>query len=66
MNWDVADGSGRCIILRCFPRSCLEKEKKTTKTLGLNSRSPGQVLKAGHLEFKAGLLIARPRRFVLC
>jgi hypothetical protein len=28
MNWEVADGSGRCLILRYFPRRCLEKERK--------------------------------------
>jgi hypothetical protein len=66
MNWEVADGSGRCLILRYFPRSCLEKERKTTKTLGHNSRSPGQVLNAGHREFKAGVLITRPQRLLLC
>lgn len=64
MNWEAAEGSGRC--LRHFPGSCLEKERKTTKTLGHNSRSSGQVLNAGHLEFKAGVLITRPRGLLLC
>ena len=66
MNWEVADGSGRCLIVRLFPRNCLEEERKTTKMLGHNSRSPGQVLNAGHFKFKAGVLITPPRRLVSC
>jgi hypothetical protein len=52
--------SGRGLIIRYYPDICLEGLRKTTRN-SQDSPSPRQDLNPGGLEYKAGVLITRPR-----
>jgi hypothetical protein len=51
--------------LNYYPGSCLEGLRKSTKTLSLDSRSPGRDLNLGPPEYEAAVLTTRPRRSVI-
>jgi hypothetical protein len=47
------EGSGRGLILRYYPVTCLEGLRETTQSLSRNTRSPGQDLNPGPPEYEA-------------
>jgi hypothetical protein len=59
------EGSARDLILRHDPRICLEGQRKSTKTLSRDSRSPGLDFNSGASECEAGELTTRPRCSVI-
>jgi hypothetical protein len=59
------EGRSRSLILRNSPGIFLERLRKTTKTLGQGSRSPGRNMKELLPEYEAGVLINQPRRSVV-
>jgi hypothetical protein len=56
-DWMAKLGRGwKEVVAACCLRLCLEKVKKTTETLGRNSRSPGRDSNRVPLECESGLL----------
>jgi hypothetical protein len=58
------EGSGLGLILRCCHGICLERLRKTTKTLTHDSLSPGRGLNPRPFEYESGMLNTRARRLV--
>jgi hypothetical protein len=66
-EWSIGKdfkGSGRGIILRCFPGIRLDGLRKTTKPLSQDSRSPSRDLNPVHPKYETGILTTRPRSSV--
>jgi hypothetical protein len=55
------EGSGRGLILRHNPCSCLERMRKATKIFSQNYQFPGQ----GLPEYESGVLTTRTQRSVI-
>jgi hypothetical protein len=61
---NIAEGSGRGLILSRYPGICLEGPRKITKTLSKDSRSHGRDLNPGPTEYETTVLTNLPRRSI--
>jgi hypothetical protein len=59
------EGSGRGLILRHNPGSCLEGMRKATKIFSQNYQYPGQDINPGLPEYESGVLTTRTQLSVI-